>query len=166
MGCSFRYCGISSPRSRRSLIFAWAMSRPTMMVPFRLRRVPMGYFVRILQTSDIGWSRSIFTALPSPALRSSSGIQRPGLSSSFSIQTPSALILHLILRSAEQLTPRPTGQLAPWRGRRMMRTSCAMYLPPNWAPRPILQASSHTFFSSSTSRKARPVSSPVVGRLS
>ena len=34
-----------------------------------------------------------------------------------------SLILALMLRSAEQLTPSPTGQLAPWRGRRMMRTS-------------------------------------------
>jgi hypothetical protein len=31
----------------------------------------------------------------------------------------------------------PTGQLAPWRGRRMTRTSWQKYLPPNWAPMPI-----------------------------
>ena len=32
----------------------------------------------------------------------------------------------------------PTGQEAPWRGRRMTRTSWAKYLPPNWAPMPQL----------------------------
>ncbi len=32
----------------------------------------------------------------------------------------------------------PTGQEAPWRGRRMTRTSWAKYLPPNWAPMPSL----------------------------
>ena len=31
----------------------------------------------------------------------------------------------------------PTGQLAPWRGRRMTRTSWQKYLPPNWAPMPM-----------------------------
>lgn len=42
--------------------------------------------------------------------------------------------------------PKPTGHDAPWRGRRMIRTSCARYLPPNCAPRPILWASSSTCF--------------------
>lgn len=54
--------------------------------------------------------------------------------------------LHLMFRSAEQLTPNPTGQDAPWRGRRIMRTSCARYLPPNCAPSPIRCASSKTCF--------------------
>lgn len=52
------------------------------------------------------------------------------------------------------------------RGKRIMRTSCAKYFPPNCAPRPMRCASARICFSSSTSRKARPVSSPVVGRLS
>jgi hypothetical protein len=36
---------------------------------------------------------------------------------------PSRVILALALRSAEQETPMPTGQEAPWRGRRTTRTS-------------------------------------------
>ena len=39
-------------------------------------------------------------------------------------------------------------------------------LPPNCAPSPILWASSRSFCSRSMSRKARPVSSPVVGSAS
>ena len=48
---------------------------------------------------------------------------------------------HGHLTSAEQLPPRPTGQEAPWRGRRMTRMSWAKYLPPNCAPRPSFSAS-------------------------
>ena len=142
------------------------MSRPTMMVPLSERRVETGYLSSSARISGMGRLRSIFTASPSPAWRYSSGMRLPGLSSSFSIQIPSLLILHLMLRSAEQLTPRPTGQEAPWRGRRTTRMSWAKYLPPNCAPRPILRVSSSKRASSSTSRKARPVSSPVVGRES
>jgi len=61
--------------------------------------------------------------------------------SSFSSQIPSRLILPLMLRSAEQETPMPTGQDAPWRGRRTTRMSCAKYLPPNCAPSPRFCAS-------------------------
>ena len=32
----------------------------------------------------------------------------------------------------------PTGHDAPWRGRRITRTSWQKYLPPNWAPMPKL----------------------------
>ena len=142
------------------------MSRPTMMVPLRLRRVLTGYWLSILHTSLMGWLRSIFTASPSPASRSSTGMSSPGLSSSFSIQIPSLLIFALILRSALQLTPKPMGHDAPWRGKRTTRTSWARYLPPNCAPNPMFCASSSNCFSSSMSRKARPVSSPVVGSSS
>ena len=160
------YWGRSSPRSRRSFNLAWAISRPTMIVPFNDKRVDTGYLSNSFKISAIGWFKLILTASPSPAWRSSSGINSPGWLSNFSIQIPSLLILHLILRSAEQLTPKPTGQEAPWRGKRMMRTSCARYLPPNWAPKPIFWAAANTSFSNSTSRKARPPSLPVVGKLS
>ena len=73
------------------------------------------------------------------------GMKRPGLASSFSRKMPSLVILALMLRSALQETPMPTGQLAPWRGRRMTRTSSAKYLPPNCAPMPLCCASSRTF---------------------
>ena len=39
--------------------------------------------------------------------------------------------------SPEQLTAIATGSEAPWRGRRMTRTSWQKYLPPNCAPTPI-----------------------------
>ena len=143
------------------------MSRATMIVPFRLTRVDTGYFVNSAHTASIPLSRSISMPFaPSPGLRYSSGINSLGLVSIFSNQIPSLLILALMLRSAEQLTPIPIGQLAPWRGKRMTRISCARYLPPNCAPSPILCASSRSLASRSMSRKARPVSSPVVGRLS
>ena len=154
---------MSSPRSKRSLILAWAMSRATMIVPLRLKRVLTGNRVSWAKTSFIGRLRSTFTPPPSPASRKDSGIKRAGLSSRRSIQRPSLLILHLIFLSAEQLTPIPIGQLAPWRGRRTTRISWAKYLPPNCAPKPMLCASRSSSFSNSTSRKARPVSSPVVG---
>ena len=59
------------------------------------------------------------------------------------LQSPSIVILEppkiksvtVLLRSAEQLTPMPIGQLAPCLGRRTTRMSWARYLPPNWAPR-------------------------------
>ncbi len=98
----------------------------TVLIPFRIIlpvSVESESFVSSFNISDIGWFKSIFTASPSPALRSRSGIWRDGMSSNFSIQIPSLLILHLMLRSAEQLTPIPTGHEAPWRGRRTMRMS-------------------------------------------
>ena len=161
------YCGNGSPASRRALSFACAISRATIIVPFRLTRVETGYLVSSARTASMPLSKSIsIPLLPSPGLRYSSGISSPGLVSNFSNQIPSLLILPFILRSAEQDTPIPIGTLAPWRGRRMMRISCARYLPPNCAPSPILCASSRSFFSNSISRNARPVSSPVVGSAS
>ena len=148
------YCGSPSPLSRRSFSFAWAMSRPTIIVPFRERRVETGYCESCARISFIGRFRSTRTASPSPALRSSSGMYLPGLFSSFSIQMPSRLIFALMLRSAEQETPIPTGQEAPWRGRRITRMSCAKYLPPNCAPSPRFCASASSSCSSCTSRNA------------
>ena len=161
------YCGRSSPASRRALSFAWAISRATMIVPLRLTRVETGYFVSSARTVSMPLSKSISMPLaPSPGFLYASGISSEGLVSIFSSQIPSALIFALMFLSAEQLTPMPIGQLAPWRGRRITRMSCASALPPNCAPRPILCASLSSLFSRSMSRKARPVSSPVVGRLS
>ena len=57
-------------------------------------------------------------------------------------------------------------RLAPWRGRRITRASSAKYLPPNWAPIPLLRAISITFASSSGSRNAWPSLFPSVGSVS
>ncbi len=142
------------------------MSRPTMIVPDRDRRVDTGYLVSSASTSAIGRLRSIFTTSPSPCLRYSSGMSSPGLASSFSIQRPLRSILAFTLRSAEQLTPIPMGHDAPWRGRRITRMSWAKYLPPNCAPRPSSSAAFLRVASSSMSRNAWPYSLPWVGRLS
>ena len=72
-------------------------------------------------------------------------MKRPGFFSSFSRKMPSLVIFALAWRSAEQETPMPTGQEAPWRGRRMTRTSSAKYLPPNCAPMPISRAACEQF---------------------
>ena len=79
---------------------------------------------------------------------------------------PSRVILPSICRSALQLTAMPTGQLAPWRGRRMTRTSWQKYLPPNCAPMPVCWLSASTLASSSTSRNAWPSAEPSVGNVS
>src|SRR5262245_31961833 len=79
------------------------------------------------------------------------------------MKTPSAVIFPLILRSAEQETPIPTGQLAACRGKRITRTSWAKYFPPNCAPIPDWQHMSYTRFSQVESRNARPVGDPLVG---
>ena len=59
-----------------------------------------------------------------------------------------------------------TGHDAPWRGRRMTRTSWQKYLPPNCAPMPSFWVSSKTFSSSSRSRKPWPAAEPSVGMVS
>ncbi len=58
----------------------------------------------------------------------------------------------------------PTGQEAPWRGRRITRTSSAKYLPPNCAPMPGLarQLERPRLELQVAERPAR--SSPEVGR--
>ena len=63
-------------------------------------------------------------------------------------------------RSAEQETPIPTGQEAPWRGNLTTRTSWTKYFPPNCAPIPICWLSSWILCSNSTSRNALPCSLP------
>ncbi len=68
-----------------------------------------------------------------------SGKYLAGSVSSCSRNTPSGVIFALIWRSALQETPMPTGRLAPWRGRRITRTSWQKYLPPNCAPMPMLR---------------------------
>src|SRR5258708_6029370 len=67
---------------------------------------------------------------------------------------------------AEHETPKPIGSEAPWRGRRMTRTSWQKYLPPNCAPTPSDCVIRSTCLSMSRSRKAWPSSEPWVGRLS
>ncbi len=60
----------------------------------------------------------------------------------------------------------PIGRLAPWRGRRITRTSWQKYLPPNCAPMPIRRVISSTCRSMSRSRKAWPAGVPSVGSVS
>ena len=108
---------------------------------------------------SIGRLRSMCTAAAismSSSRWSTSGRKRAGSRSSCSRNTPSLVILPLAWRSAEHDTAIATGQLAPWRGRRTMRTSWQKYLPPNWAPMPVCWARSSTLRSSSTSRKPCP----------
>jgi hypothetical protein len=69
-------------------------------------------------------------------------------------------------RSAEHETAMPTGHDAPWRGKRITRTSWQKYLPPNCAPMLDCCATFKMLASSSRSRKPRPPSLPLVGRLS
>jgi len=104
--------------------------------------------------------RSIFTTVSESLSSVMSGRYLAGLVSSCSRNTPSDVILpraysiqegkedckrifsslelrregQATCRSAEHDTPMPTGQDAPWRGRRITRTSWQKYLPPNWAP--------------------------------
>ncbi len=99
------YCGKPSPLSSRSFNLAWAISRPTIMVPLNDRRVETGYCDSSFKISGIGRLRSILTTWPSVLWRKCSGIYFPGFCSSFSNQMPLRLILPLILRSAEQDTP-------------------------------------------------------------
>ena len=61
---SLKYCGRSSPRSRRSLSFACAMSRATIIGPESERRVFTGYFESVSRISFIGRERSIFKTSP------------------------------------------------------------------------------------------------------
>src|SRR3990170_4359759 len=160
------YCGSPSPLSIRSLSFAWAMSRPTMIVPLRDSCVVTGYFVSSARISFIGRLRSILTTPCSCFPRYFAGMSRPGLRSSSSSQIPSLVIFAFTFRSAEQETPIPTGQEAPWRGRRMTRTSRAKYFPPNCAPYPDFCAALRSFSSISTSRNACPPLFPDVGKWS
>ena len=143
---------------------ACAISRATISVPLRLRRVLIGYCERISRTLSIPSSRSISTA--GDIAGACSGKKRAGFFSSCSIKIPSGVILALMLRSAEQLTPIATGQEAAWRGARITRTSCTRYLPPNCAPIPISWQILRTFSSHSRSRKQRPPSLPDVGSSS
>ena len=50
------------PRRHLPLMRAWAMSRATISVPRRFRRVLIGYFVRIARTLSMPSSRSMSTA--------------------------------------------------------------------------------------------------------
>ena len=99
-------------------------------------------------------------------VRCAAGMKRPGSVSRFSRKIPSRVILALMLRSAEQDTPMPTGQPAPCRAMRMTRASRAKYFPPNWAPMPVWRAISRTLASHCASRNARPSSLPDVGSAS
>ena len=127
------------PASRSSLNLAWAMSRATTSVPVRSSGVETGCFDSSARISFIGRLRSILHAVLVLAAGTAPGMKRPGFA--VELLEPDARprsILALTLRSAEQETPMPTGQEAPWRGRRTTRTSWAKYLPPNWAPMPSL----------------------------
>ncbi len=143
---------------------AWAMSLATMIFPVKESRVDTGYLVSSARTSSMGRFRSISTA--GAISGSLAGRYSAGFSTSCSRNTPSRVILPLICRSAEQETPMPTGQDAPWRGSLTIRISRAKYLPPNCAPSPKSLDRSRTFCSRSMSLNAWPVSLPLVGRVS
>ena len=100
------------------------------MVPVREMAVVTGYLESVARVASIPSSRSISTPLNFQSWYFS-GINWPGLVSSFSRKIPSLVIFAFAWRSAEHDTPRPTGHDAPWRGRRITRTSWAKYLPPN-----------------------------------
>ena len=134
---------------------AWARSRATIIGPVSARRVRIGCLVSSARMSFIGRLRSISTTLPPSAASSTAGRKRAGSRSSSSRNTPSWVILPTACRSAEQETPIPIGSEAPWRGRRITRTSWQKYLPPNWAPTPRSCVSFRISASSSRSRKAR-----------
>mmetsp|Transcript_89174 Transcript_89174/g.277221 ORF Transcript_89174/g.277221 Transcript_89174/m.277221 type:complete len:225 (-) Transcript_89174:673-1347(-) len=141
------------------------MSRATMMVPVRAKRVFTGYLLKSLRFSSMGLFRSILTISPplSSALSCTSGKYLAGSRSSSSRKTPSSVILALAWRSAEQETPMPIGQEAPCRGSLITRTSCTKYFPPYCAPMPKFWAMSLIFASHSRSRNARPPALPEVG---
>ena len=148
------------------MILAWAMSRATTIGPLSDSRVFTGYFDSSARISAIGRLRSTRTTSPPICSSMTSGRKWAGSVSNCSRYTPWAVILPSAWRSAEHDTAMPTGQLAPWRGRRMTRTSWQKYLPPNWAPMPICCESTSTFASSSMSRNPRPLASPVSGSVS
>ena len=112
----------------------------------------------------MGRFRSTRTAPSSLRCRKASGMYLSGSNSSCSRNTPSRVILPFACRSALHETPMPMGSEAPWRGRRITRTSSAKYLPPNCAPMPHCWADSSNCASSSRSRNARPCALPVVGK--
>ena len=138
----------------------------TIIVPFNDRRVATGYLVSSFKISGIGRFRSILTTSPSPALRNSAGNQFAGFESSFSIQIPSLLILHLILRSAEQRNAQTYRTRSTVTGQTDDTHIVVKYLPPNCAPRPILCASANTSFPVQYHGTHGLYSFPVVGKLS
>ena len=133
------------------------MSRATISVPFRFRRVLIGYLESVSSTLSIPSSRSISTA--GFIIGASAGRKRAGLCSSSSRKIPSSVIFALILRSAEQFTPIPTGHDAAWRGIRITRTSSNKVFAPELRPDAALLAYLQYFRLPLQSRKARP---PVV----
>ena len=131
-----------------------------------MTRVVIGKRDSVLRISLIGWFKSMRTTSPPNFVASISGMYLAGSVSSCSRNTPFAEMRPRAWRSAEHDTPMPIGRLAPWRGRRMTRTSWQKYLPPNCAPMPLACVSLWTFSSISRSRKAWPYLLPCAGRLS
>ena len=161
------YSGRPSPLSILSFSFACAMSLPTIIVPFKRRNVETGYWLNCSRISFIGRFKSTLTPFANAEPdRYCSGIRRAGFASKVSSQIPSLLIFAFTFLSALQLTPIPTGQEAPWRGRRITLISCAKYFPPNCAPMPRQCAALRRRFSISTSLNAYPSSLAEVGRES
>ena len=157
------YWGSPCPASRRSFSLAWAMSRATTMGPVSITRVFTGWRESVARISSIGRLRSMCTTSSLSSSCVTSGRKRAGSVSSASTKMPSLVILPSAWRSALHDTANETGQLAPWRGRRMTRTSWQKYLPPNCAPMPVSWDSLRIFASRSVSRKPLPRSDPDVG---
>ena len=89
------------------------MSRATIIGPDSESRVLMGYCDKVRRMSAMGWFRSIFTTWALKSAGLTGGRYWAGWRSRASKNTPSRVIFALIWRSALQLTPMPTGQLAP-----------------------------------------------------
>src|SRR5581483_8897465 len=139
------------------------MSLATTSGPVSATRVRIGYRDNSARISAIGRLRSIATTSPDASSAPGSGRYCAGSVSSFSRNTPSAVIFPTACRSAEQDTAIATGHDAPCRGSRTTRTSWQKYFPPNCAPIPIFRVISSTAASSSRSRNPCPAADPEAG---
>ena len=145
---------------------AWAMSRATIIGPVRLTRVRTGKAESCSRIWAIGWFRSMRTTPSARWSSATSGRNCAGSRSSTSRNAPAGVIFALACRSALHETAMATGQEAPWRGRRMTRTSWQKYFPPNCAPMPNSRVICSTSASISRSRNPWPAAEPWVGRPS
>jgi len=124
--------------------------------------VETGYLESSARMSFIGRFRSIFTPPPSPGRRSSSGINRVGLSSNFSIQIPSRFDLRLdIAGRPNRIHPYPRDMKRHGVASGLPERHGVKYFPPNCAPSPNASDAFFSRSSNSISRKARPQLVPL-----
>ncbi len=127
----------SSPEPIRSFSFAWAISRPTIMVPVSDRRVETGYCDNWARISFIGRLRIDFHRAFARLTRRWRNILARIVFQFFD-QMPSRLFRFDVTRSAERETPHPhrTGKRRDAAGGITREYRGAKYFPANWAPRP------------------------------